>query len=792
MAMYVGKRIVPIHRGAWDQSQPYEMLSIVLEEASGDSYISKRAVPAGTAITDETFWALHSKFSQQIKDMSDQLTETEQRIRTDNDETERTIQEDNQQTAAHIDESLNAAWEEFREKWASADTDMKASKVAFDETAQVLNERMDSIVAASAEGSDVEVADARVDSAGYAHETLGAAARDMDRRINISLGETVLLESALQNKGRVDLDTGEWIHGTLNPNSGNLDNSTQVIRTKGYLRIPSNAEFLLGGDFRIRIIEYRKEGAAYVFVSGKDWMTAQGAFRFNPDSWYILGLYSPSLKSDVTLEDSGNLTLWCQYLPEIEELEKRQDELQDEQDTFENLMVQRQFGIIDKTNPAFEVQDFAYASDGGGITDYHPSGSSYTTYMMVAEEDFTCYFDEILCSYTSISLYRDGNFKGSSFIARYREFNADHTLPTKENPIHVEEGMGVAITISQEKDFHLYTDAVSVAGYTFGNVGLSEQHKNVIRSLIEERMSAGKKLCMVKYSDIGTGQERSTEQINIYVPTVVGYLRYDFIHCVNESTNADNWRIGKLYSVDDNLNVRFPITQNGEWEMAITLKGRPDFMGGIAHGDEVVNTLAVFVDGKKTALESLAELTAFSELRIVEQTELFDPNDSVIHVADHGKEYLFTADDLHLRQTIKWLLDEELSASYMLMFPVYRGNDTASALQVTDRFYGNDDYTEYDVSVGGESSNGGYGWRKNVTKATIYSEKSGFSGTVEMLEQPSLPGGDLFMVQKTINSYNKLYWSIAGVNDTAEVKRGDRWFVHTRYQPMVNTGTDVD
>ena len=104
MAKYVGKRIVPVHRGVWDQSQPYEMLSIVLEEHSGDSYISKRAVPAGTAITDESFWGLHSKFSQQIKDMSDQLTETEQRIMADNDETEAAIKRDNVSTKQALEE----------------------------------------------------------------------------------------------------------------------------------------------------------------------------------------------------------------------------------------------------------------------------------------------------------------------------------------------------------------------------------------------------------------------------------------------------------------------------------------------------------------------------------------------------------------------------------------------------------------------------------------------------------------------------------------------------------------
>ena len=46
MARYVGGRIVPTHGGVWDGSKSYEELTIVLREDTGDSYISKRAVPA--------------------------------------------------------------------------------------------------------------------------------------------------------------------------------------------------------------------------------------------------------------------------------------------------------------------------------------------------------------------------------------------------------------------------------------------------------------------------------------------------------------------------------------------------------------------------------------------------------------------------------------------------------------------------------------------------------------------------------------------------------------------------
>ena len=58
MATYTGKRVVPIVCGNWDINQPYEMLSIVLDTATKHSYISRREVPAGIAITNTEYWSL--------------------------------------------------------------------------------------------------------------------------------------------------------------------------------------------------------------------------------------------------------------------------------------------------------------------------------------------------------------------------------------------------------------------------------------------------------------------------------------------------------------------------------------------------------------------------------------------------------------------------------------------------------------------------------------------------------------------------------------------------------------
>lgn len=47
MGEFVGKRVVPDHVGVWDQKKTYEPLMIVLDGETGDSYISRKAVPIG-------------------------------------------------------------------------------------------------------------------------------------------------------------------------------------------------------------------------------------------------------------------------------------------------------------------------------------------------------------------------------------------------------------------------------------------------------------------------------------------------------------------------------------------------------------------------------------------------------------------------------------------------------------------------------------------------------------------------------------------------------------------------
>lgn len=63
--VYIGARYVPLVMGAWSATVNYEPLSIVTFE--GNSYTSKTFVPAGTPVSNETYWAATGNFNSQVE-----------------------------------------------------------------------------------------------------------------------------------------------------------------------------------------------------------------------------------------------------------------------------------------------------------------------------------------------------------------------------------------------------------------------------------------------------------------------------------------------------------------------------------------------------------------------------------------------------------------------------------------------------------------------------------------------------------------------------------------------------
>ena len=69
---YVGSRYVPKFLGTYDDTTAYEALSVV-DNGMGTSYISNKPVPAGTPLTDTSYWSMYGATSGAIINLQDQI-----------------------------------------------------------------------------------------------------------------------------------------------------------------------------------------------------------------------------------------------------------------------------------------------------------------------------------------------------------------------------------------------------------------------------------------------------------------------------------------------------------------------------------------------------------------------------------------------------------------------------------------------------------------------------------------------------------------------------------------------
>ena len=274
MAKYVGKRVVPKHCGAWSKNKEYEMLSIVLDEASGESYISRRVVPVGTLLTDEYYWSICSLFSQQIADMGEEFEERQNQIsqnnantlaavRQDNDSTEQAIKDDNAATKQHVDESLEETTEDLTGKVNNAMSSLAEGRAQLNSTNEALTARMNSIVGGAT--SDTELLDGRVDFRNKTHENLGQHLRTMEKELKEE-------HEALFWYSKNLLDVSAMVPGHyINQGSGQVENNASHSVTE-MLEIEPNTTFTYSnklnyyGSFRVAFYDGEKKFISGVFM----------------------------------------------------------------------------------------------------------------------------------------------------------------------------------------------------------------------------------------------------------------------------------------------------------------------------------------------------------------------------------------------------------------------------------------------------------------------------------------------------------------------------------------------
>lgn len=101
MGRYVGARYVPLYDGIWDGNKTYEPLTVVTYV--GNSYTSKKYVPAGVNITNTNYWVMSGEYNQQMANINAELQAQASDIRD--------LQEDNTRLQGEIDDLDSARLE---------------------------------------------------------------------------------------------------------------------------------------------------------------------------------------------------------------------------------------------------------------------------------------------------------------------------------------------------------------------------------------------------------------------------------------------------------------------------------------------------------------------------------------------------------------------------------------------------------------------------------------------------------------------------------------------------------
>jgi len=291
--------------------------------------------------------------------------------------------------------------------------------------------------------------------------------------------------------------------------------------------------------------------------------------------------------------------------------------------------------------------------------------------------------------------------------------------------------------------------------------------------------------------DANMSYENGTEGLAIYLPTENGYVNYNFVHTVtsnddrtNTKANSDMWRLSVANLCDNNRSIIKPITKSGaEWEMAIRLADRGDFIGGYAHGDEkiVEGTVPVLtMDGVEVDITSVANKQFYS-MTIEMDSEGFDPNDGSTKILEHHKEYTITKEGISLDQTVAWCNEQPLQlasnlGSYLAMMPPMKYSSTDNTDIITDSYYTDVNPEPIKLSTSKYTKK-----EDGVNTLCVFGEDSGiyFTMTKSNYSPECNNGKTMLMTDNSGQNYNKMYFVFA---QDDEVSSGDVWSATTTYK----------
>ena len=291
MGEFLGKRVIPRHEGDWDKARSYEPLMIVLDPETGDGYISRYDVPAGTLLTNEHYWARCSHFNAQMHRLETDVAEDVEGMHTDLANTKSAMSEELSQTHQKMAEELSETENRMGEKVTAATSAMKDTQNSMDAAVAQMNKRLDANVTASTDSKAdyaAELVDTRVDSEGTTYPSAGEAIRSITaglarKIVPAEMGTAYRNENTVQNSME-----GAAVHCLVHHVSG---------YTGTFLGFFSSYEECKEKSFRVVILSNKVpyEGQAIITNSPNAWgsdngkigCVALGAVKLNEENGYL-------------------------------------------------------------------------------------------------------------------------------------------------------------------------------------------------------------------------------------------------------------------------------------------------------------------------------------------------------------------------------------------------------------------------------------------------------------------------------------------------------------------------
>ena len=290
MGEFLGKRVIPRHEGDWDKARSYEPLMIVLDPETGDGYISRYDVPAGTLLTNEHYWARCSHFNAQMHRLETDVAEDVEGMHTDLANTKSAMSEELSQTHQKMAEELSETENRMGEKVTAATSAMKDTQNSMDAAVAQMNKRLDANVTASTDSKAdyaAELVDTRVDSEGTTYPSAGEAIRSITAGLARKIAPTEM-GTAYRNENTVQNSMeGAAVHCLVHHVSG---------YTGTFLGFFSSYEECKEKSFRVVILSNKVpyEGQAIITNSPNAWgsdngkvgCVALGAVKLNEENGY--------------------------------------------------------------------------------------------------------------------------------------------------------------------------------------------------------------------------------------------------------------------------------------------------------------------------------------------------------------------------------------------------------------------------------------------------------------------------------------------------------------------------